>query len=563
MSNGDVVEKRECRNCGVSFPIFARDKNFYARVEVPFPTWCPDCRRLRRHGHVNDYVYYSRTCDQCAKRFVSTFPAESPYRVICQQCWYAEERDDKAEGRVYEPSRTFFEQFDELMRSAPQMGILAINTENSDYCESIADCKNCYLISECSNCEDSLYAYWIQRTRDCVDNCYLHECERCYEISDSFNCYALRYSSNCRNCSDSFFLEDCIGCHHCAFSTNLRHKEYHLFNEPLSKDDYFAALKKLGLGDRSRIQEHSARFDAFLRSQPKKHLQMEQCENSIGDYVRNAKNCYMVWHCYDAEDCAYGEHVWRGAKDCCDVQTAGRDAELLYETTNTNMGAYFTKFARYCWGCRYVEYSNMCVNSSYLFGCVSLKAGAKYCILNKQYSEAEYFAIVAKIKENMMRAKEYGEFFPLSISLFGYNNSVSFDELQLRRDDVLKKGWKWEESPSGVSGKGTIAMDGIPTAIEKVEDTICNEVLTCANCEKNYRIIRPELTFYRAEGVPVPAHCPDCRHRARLARRNKKKMRLAKCHDCGSTIVTTLSTALFQRIVCENCYEKSVYSASP
>lgn len=53
----------------------------------------------------------------------------------------------------------------------------------------------------------------------------------------------------------------------------------------------------------------------------------------------------------------------------------------------------------------------------------------------------------------MLADGEYGEFCPLSIAMFGYNNSVSGWEDPLSKEEVLKKGWKWEDAESGVTSK--------------------------------------------------------------------------------------------------------------
>jgi hypothetical protein len=354
-------------------------------------------------------------------------------------------------------------------------------------------------------------------------------------------------------------LDNCISCKNCVLCSNLRHKEYHILNTPYSREDYFKKLAQLELVTLDRVQEAQQRFAKFLAVQPRKHLQMEQVENSSGDYIRNAKNCFGVYHCYEAEDCSYGEHVWRGAKDCMDVHTAGRGAELIYESTNTNMGAYFSKFCRYCWGCRFVEYSNMCINSSHLFGCVGMKSGAKYCILNRQYSEKDYHEMVKRIVKQMRRDKEYGEFFPLSIALFGYNNTVSFDDYRMKREDVLAKGWKWEDEESGTRGKEDFVMELLPSRVAEADENICENVLTCDTCSRNYRLIKKEFSFYRQEQIPLPRCCPDCRHRARLGRRNAKKMSSVSCSRCEKVVITTLDPAKFENIVCDSCYRTLVY----
>lgn len=551
--------QKYCANCGKNFSITERDSRYYHAAGVPHPTWCPLCRHVRRHGFINDYVFYTRTCDCCKKQFISIFPPKSAYVVYCQHCWYSDARDDKAHARDYDLSRTFFEQFDDLMHAAPQLGIIGSHNENCDYCESVANCKNCYLISESSNCEDCLYCYWIQLTKDCLDCCYTHECERCYGVSDCFNCYGLCYSQNCAGCSDSFFLDNCVSCKNCFFCANLRHKEYHINNKPYTKEQYLAEVRRLLVNNWPAREELRQEFRRFLYGQPRKHLQVENIENCTGNYIRNAKNCFHVFHCYDAEDCAYGEHVWRGARDCYDANTAGRQAELIYESTNCGIGTYNIKFCRYCWSSRDIEYCNQCQGGSNLFGCVSLKPGSKYCILNKQYSEDDYYTLLAEIKKRMLADSEYGEFFPLSISLFGYNNSVSFDEVQYSEKDVRAKGWKWETQLSGTRGKGTIQFTQIPDDISKISDALAKEVLTCSSCEKNYRIIAHELNFYRKLGQPIPRQCPDCRQRARLAERQRKVFSEIACAKCSAPIITALDPAHYSQILCDGCYCELVY----
>ncbi len=285
---------------------------------------------------------------------------------------------------------------------------------------------------------------------------------------------------------------------------------------------------------------------------------MENVENCTGNYVHNAKNCREVYHCYEAEDCAYGEHVWRGAKDCVDSNTAGRHAELLYETTNCGIQSYNVKFSRYCWGSRDVEYSNQCMECRDLFGCVSLKGNARFCILNTQYTEHEYRSLVARIKDRMREDGEYGEFFPLSLSLFGYNNSVSYDTFPLSREEVLRNGWKWEEQQSGTFGKGTLSPARLPPSIDRTDDTIIHQILTC-DCGRNYRIVPHELSFYRREGIPLPATCPMCRHRQRLTKRDSRTLYRRSCTRCSKEMESTYAPDRPEIVYCEECYLQEVY----
>jgi hypothetical protein len=553
------MQQRFCENCSKEFEIDNDDLAFYRKLDVPPPTWCSLCRHIRRHGHINDYVFYSRKCDKCGKSFVATFPARSQYTVYCHDCFFDPQRDDLASGREYDPQRPLFEQFGELLLAAPQLGISGAFNENSDYSESIAHCKNTYLISECSNCEDCYYCYWIQRTKDSMECSYTDGCERCYQVIDCYNCYNLHYSQNSSQCRDSFFLHDCIGCAHCLFCCNLRHKDFYIFNKRVTKEEFARQCSELALHDYRGVNEAKRLYAEFLTTQPHKHLQVNNVENCSGDYVQNSKDCKHVFHCYDAEDCSYGEHVWRGAKSCMDSNTAGRNAELLYECTNTAIDVYDIRFCRYCWGSnKYLEYCNQCLNTHDLFACSGLNPGACYCILNRQYAPEEYAKLKAQIVRDMKERGEYGEFFPLSISLFGYNDSVSYDEFPLPKEEVLAKGWRWEDEQPGTKSRGSVAMDLVPTSIAAVDDSIMKEVLTCEACMNNYRIISQELAFLKRAQIPLPRTCPSCRHRSRLQMRNRKVLTEVQCALCAAPILTSKDRTRFPKLVCAACYEQEV-----
>ena len=41
------TENRICQNCKSEFIIEPEDFNFYEKIKVPAPTWCPECRMIR------------------------------------------------------------------------------------------------------------------------------------------------------------------------------------------------------------------------------------------------------------------------------------------------------------------------------------------------------------------------------------------------------------------------------------------------------------------------------------------------------------------------------------
>ena len=91
-----------------------------------------------------------------------------------------------------------------------------------------------------------------------------------------------------------------------------------------------------------------------------------------------------------------------------------------------------------CWGVKNGIYQNECDNTAHCFLCVGIDRKS-YCILNKQYTKEEYEELVPRIIEKMMADGEWGEFFPASMSPFGYNETVVQEYFPLSREEVLKK----------------------------------------------------------------------------------------------------------------------------
>ncbi|MDI6883331.1 MAG: zinc-ribbon domain containing protein [Patescibacteria group bacterium] len=57
----------KCQNCQKEFTIEPDDLEFYAKIKVPPPTWCPECRLVRKLVWRNERIFYKRTCELCGK----------------------------------------------------------------------------------------------------------------------------------------------------------------------------------------------------------------------------------------------------------------------------------------------------------------------------------------------------------------------------------------------------------------------------------------------------------------------------------------------------------------
>ncbi len=546
-----------CKKCTTSFEITADDQSYYTKIGVVAPDLCPTCRAQLRLSFRNERVFYKRACDKCHKEVVSMYSPNKPYVVWCYDCWFADDWDAVDYAQEYNLERPFLEQFEELFKKVPKIGLIYVRSPGSEYTNISADNKNCYFIIESSNNEDSIHSYWIQECHDVIDTSFASKCELCYECDDCYNSYKLKYSKGCHDCRDSTFLIDCKGCSDCLGCVNLRQQQYCIFNQNYTKEDYQKKISEMHLDTHTGVEAFRAAFDQFLATQPRKYAEIVNTVNSSGNYIKHAKNCQNCFHCYDAEDNKYGVHIWRNAKDTMDCDTAGRGAELIYNAINSGIETSNQIATAVCWSSTFTEYSMFCFNCNNIFGSVGLRK-KDYCILNKQYSKEEYEQLKQKIVEQMKEQGEYGQFFPARISCFGYNESAAQEQFFLNKEEVFAQGFKWEDTPRGTFGKGTVTWDVVPDSIMDVTDDATHEIFECVSCKKNYRVIPNELAFYKKCSIPLPRMCPDCRHARRFAARGPNTLFDRQCVQCQTPVQTSYSPDRPERIYCEACYNQVV-----
>ena len=84
---------KACQNCKSEFHVEPDDFAFYEKINVPPPTFCPDCRRQRRLAWRNERGFYRRTCDLCAQNIIALYPADAPFPgVVDEVRWFVYER---------------------------------------------------------------------------------------------------------------------------------------------------------------------------------------------------------------------------------------------------------------------------------------------------------------------------------------------------------------------------------------------------------------------------------------------------------------------------------------
>lgn len=558
--------QKSCSQCSATFEITQEDLAFIEKLSpefggkkelIPPPTLCPDCRLQRRMAQINQLNLYQRKCDLTGASIISNHHPSSPYTVYRQDLWHSDKWDPLQYGRDFDFSRPFFEQFQELSLAVPRPNLFTGYEfdENSEYTNHAGKNKNCYMIFDSDENRDCYYSYSINHCVNCADCYRVRKSELCCECIDCVQCYGSAFLQDCENCSDSLFLKNCIGCKHCLMCSNLRNKEYYVENKRVSPEE-FEKIRAL-LTSHARLQSARARFNKLKLEFPQKYIHGTQNENVVGDYLVQCKNAYQ---CFDSEslwDCRYVYQGFMPLKDCMDIHECG-EAELLYESSVSGYAVRNCAFTSYTLGTASdLLYSQHCPHTQHAFGCIGVTR-KQYCIFNKQYAKEEYERLVPQIIAHMRTTGEYGEFFPVTMSAFGYNQTLAQDYYPMTEDDVKKRGWAWFDEED-VREQYLGPKQEIPDAIKDAHDDIVEKIFLCDVSGKPYKFIPQELALYRQLQLPLPRARFMDRHRARMGQRNPRTLYECECGKCRKKIQTTYGPDRPEKVYCEECYLKEVY----
>ncbi len=560
-------ETRNCQNCKKDFTIDSEDFNFYAKIKVPPPSWCPECRLVRRLNWQGYRILYKRKCDFTGDIIFSTYHPDSPYKVYRQDIWWGDKWDPKSYGRDIDWTRPFLEQFKELMMEIPQASLATEYSTmvRSGYCNAASECKDCYLCFRITTGEDSAYLNTIVDVKQSFDCSFLNHSELCYGSVNINKCYQVFFSQDCTECHSVSFSRDLVGCSDCLGCINLRMKQYCIFNQQYSKEEYHKKLKDFDFGTVENIKKVQAQAEVFMKTQPRKQFHGIKNTNVSGDYISNSKNVRDSHMLNNGLDLRYCQFLKNGpASSSYDWTLFGDNSELMYECCWCGLDSHNVKFSAWNYFIRDAEYCFGCHHSGNLFGCANLIKG-EYCILNKQYTKKEYFSLVEKIKKHMeeMPYKDklgkiyrYGEMLPAELSPWSYNESTADEWFPKTKEGVTAAGLNWYESDLPEYKNATMK---VPEHIRDVKDDIIKEILKCDACGKNYQIIQKELDFLRRMNIVIPEQCPLCRDRARLKQLNPIAIYERTCEKCGKEIKTSYSPDRPEIVYCEKCYQQEVY----
>ncbi len=584
------MENKNCQNCKNEFVIESEDFNFYEKMKVPAPSFCPDCRLQRRLAWRNERSLYKRKCDLCASDMLAMYDPEGPIKTYCSACWWSDSWNPLEYEKEFDFSKTFFEQFKELMHQVPHqnMSVSYKTLLNSDYCNMNHALKHCYLLFNSDYNENCLYGEEVEHSKDCMNITMIDGSELIFNSVNCIKCFNVHYSLDCESSHDIYFSKNLVNCSNCIGCVNLRGKENHIFNQPYSKEEYAKKVAELNFGSFESTEKIKQEAKNFWLEFPNKFMHGKQNADVSGDYISNSRNIHQSYIVTGSDHCKFC--MWlivKPNKDCYDFTQFGENAQEVYEALVCGKNIASLISCQFVQETHHAQYSMNCFNNcSDVFGCIGLRS-SKYCILNKQYTKEKYEELVPKIIEHMKKTGEYGEFFPSAISPFAYNETTAQEYFPLMKEKALSLGYKWKDA---IERKYQIDIkpEEIPDHINDVEDDIANKVIGCAhagecehNCTTAFKIIPRELEFYKRASIPLSRLCPNCRHYERIDQRNSPKLLKRSCQcagvksenrvyqntikhvhgdeSCANEFETSYLPDQLDIVYCDQCYKQEVY----
>lgn len=293
----------------------------------------------------------------------------------------------------------FLTEYKKLQLQEPRLSAYILNSENSDYCYNVENAKNCYLLANAVDNENCMYGRDFYQCEDCMDCDHVKKCSLCYQCLNCENCYNCDYlqdSLNCSDCSYGYFLK---GCRNCIGCVGLKQKQFHIFNERYSEDEYKRKIKEL------KTEEIIERFNELKKTEPRLGVLQIDSENFTGNAVYHSKN---IVESFDINDCQDGGYLLECKKvdDSWDI-TILEESELCYQLSSCRM-LKNSNCCYFCARCSDIEYSENLIECQNCFGCISLHR-KQYHILNKPYNKEDYFKRVAEIKNQLREKGLYGK----------------------------------------------------------------------------------------------------------------------------------------------------------
>lgn len=408
----------------------------------------------------------------------------------------------------------FIEEFRKLDLKMPKCGSWTRASENCEYGDIIVVSKDCYMCFNSGQCQDSYYCEDSKALINCTDCAFCESCELCYECTDCDTLYNCNFCQDCNNCENLNFCFDLRRCKDCIGCCGLRDKQYHIFNQKYSKEEYEKMAAKLDLKNESGKKYIWQKLEEMKQKTPRMYTHQFDTTECIGDYIYHSKNCHNCFDTRRSEDSGYiyQANLDTGTRDCYDCGPIPTGMDICYDIAYSHY-LFNCKHIYWCGNLKDSEYCVSCFEGRNLFGCNYLKNKDKgFRILNEEVSEEFFRKKTAEIKQELREKGIY------------------------TLHDLLYKD--------------------LAEPVIKISDNELDR--NCLICKEAFTITQREIAFYKKMKIDFPVYCPECRSNQRYKLRNERTMHKRSCDSCKKNLITTFSPDSSYKVVCLDCYWENI-----
>ncbi|MEK7545179.1 MAG: hypothetical protein AAB551_03545 [Patescibacteria group bacterium] len=205
---------------------------------------CVDCRKLYSCLYCQDcnnsndllYCFDLQSCSDCVG---CVGLRNKKYCIFNEQLTEQEYKHRRREIDLCNPEhhQKIQQEFARLKATVPHRAMLATQSENVSG-SHVFNSKNTFESFFADRCEDSSYCAQVVDLKDCYDNNYTEENERCYEYLGMYGTKNTAFSIFCRNTNEVLYSEYLMNCQNVFGCSGLRNKQYCILNKQYTKEEY-------------------------------------------------------------------------------------------------------------------------------------------------------------------------------------------------------------------------------------------------------------------------------------------------------------------------------------
>lgn len=551
--------ERVCELTGEKWDMTEEEIGWYKKFSVPPINRSPLARQRIMAGFMIGYQWWWQHHPETGQPVLTFVHPASGIKVLPDRQWH--DKDFSSINQIYDSTRPLFDQLHELELKVPfQAARNLIEPENSVAVNSFGDI-NSYFTALNSQAQNSFYCVWSHRAVDSSDIHNVSTVQQGHAIDDAARIFNSRHVRDSNQIQNSAFVAFCDNCEDCFGAVNQDRKKFVFFNEQLTEEEYRQQMTQIDIGKRSEVRKHEQAFDDLLRQSIWPANMSHDAEGCLGEYLFNARNCRYCFQCVNASRdmyyCGFTASDTHDNAFCLSVINASDSYSCV--------DAFDSQACRFCYsvgGSRNLEYCLQCIDCEDCFGCIGLRR-KKFCILNQQYSETDYWAKLDEIKCQLLESGDYGQYFPLNMSPCYFPQSGAALYFGATEEDGALLGAKvYDPESMGAIGEQLSDTSQVKSATEipdNIEDLDpeqwANVPIMDLEAERRFAMIKPEIEHYRKLKIAPPDQHPVFRIQAMMRRANIAVFEETKCDKCEESITVAKNLTFPKRtIYCKKCY---------